>query len=137
MGICHMTQGIQTGVQQQPRGVGKGGRCPPNAGDTGLTPGLGRSPESTPIVLPGKSPGWRSVVDYKSVGPPKSCGCGSVTKRQQQNDEELALFCFVLFCERCCIICAPILCASRWHQVYTGLKFTVHSVWNKKSPLFF
>lgn len=34
-------------------------------------------------------------MDYKSVGPPKSCGRGSVTKRQQQNDKELALFCFV------------------------------------------
>ena len=33
-----------------------------NAGDLGLIPGSGRSPEPTPIFLPGESHGWRSLV---------------------------------------------------------------------------
>ena len=39
------------------------------AGDEGLIPGLGRSPEeekqlSTPVFLPGRAPEQRSLVDY-------------------------------------------------------------------------
>ena len=44
-----------------------------NAGDPGLIPGLGRFPEEgkwqhTPVFLPGKSHGQRSLVDYSPWG---------------------------------------------------------------------
>ena len=63
---------------------------PVNAGDLGGIPGLGRSPETgsgnTPVFLPGKSHGQRSLVGYspqdgKRVGhdlvtkQPNSIGC--------------------------------------------------------------
>ena len=40
-----------------------------NAGDMGSDPGLKRSPgegngQPTPVLLPGKSHGWRSLVGY-------------------------------------------------------------------------
>ena len=42
---------------------------PANAGDTGSTPGLGRSPgggkqQPTPVFLPGKSNGGRNLTGY-------------------------------------------------------------------------
>ena len=66
--------------------VGKEPAC--NAGDLGLNPGLGRSPggsrpgfdpwikkipgrrkrQPTPVFLPGKSYGWRSLVGYSPWG---------------------------------------------------------------------
>ena len=44
-----------------------------NAGDLGPTPGSGRFPrrrkwQPTPVFLPGKSHGWRSLVGYQSTG---------------------------------------------------------------------
>ena len=44
-----------------------------NAGDPGLIPGLGRFPwrrkwQSTPVLLPGKSLGQRSLVGYSPWG---------------------------------------------------------------------
>ena len=42
-----------------------------NAGDPGLIPGLGRSPrkwQSTPVLLPGKSHGQRSLVGSSPWG---------------------------------------------------------------------
>ena len=44
-----------------------------DAGDLGLIAGLGRSPggengNPTPVVLPGKSPGQRSLAGLQSVG---------------------------------------------------------------------
>ena len=42
-----------------------------NAGDPGSIPGSGRSPREgydTPVLLPGKSHGWRSVVGYSPSG---------------------------------------------------------------------
>ena len=50
---------------------GKASAC--NAGDLGLVPGLGRFPwrrkwQSTPVLLPGKFHGWRSVVSYSPWG---------------------------------------------------------------------
>ena len=44
-----------------------------NAGDPGSVPGLGRSPgerkwQPTPVFLPGKSHGWRSLVGYSPWG---------------------------------------------------------------------
>ena len=44
-----------------------------NAGDLGSIPGSGRSPggrkwQPTPILLPGKSGGWRSLAGYRSTG---------------------------------------------------------------------
>ena len=44
-----------------------------NAGDLGSSPGLGRSPgvrkwQSTPVLLPGKSHGQRSLVGYSPWG---------------------------------------------------------------------
>ena len=43
-----------------------------DAGDLGLIPGSGRSPEiewhHTPVFLPGKSQGQRSLVGYNSGG---------------------------------------------------------------------
>ena len=46
---------------------------PCNAGDLGSIPGLGRSPGegnvfSTPVFLPGKFRGQRSLEDYSSWG---------------------------------------------------------------------
>ena len=46
---------------------------PANAGDVSLIPGLGRSPgdgngKCTPVFLPGKSHGQRSLVDCSSWG---------------------------------------------------------------------
>ena len=59
---------------------------PANAGDMGLIPGSGRSPgegkwQPTPVFLPGKSHGQRSLVGYR----PWVCrvGCDLVTKQQQ------------------------------------------------------
>ena len=54
--------------------VGKESAC--NAGDRGLIPGLGRSPEvgngnPTPVFLPGESHGQRSLAEYSP------CGCKS------------------------------------------------------------
>ena len=48
---------------------GKASAC--NAGDLGSIPGLGRSPEKwqpTPVRLPGKSHGQRSLVSYSPWG---------------------------------------------------------------------
>ena len=44
-----------------------------DSGDLALIPGLGRSPgegngNSLPVLLPGKSHGWRSLVDYSPWG---------------------------------------------------------------------
>ena len=44
--------------------IGKGSAC--SAGDLGSILGLGRSPENTPVSLPGKSQGQRSLV--RSMG---------------------------------------------------------------------
>ena len=46
---------------------------PSNAGDVGSVPGLGRflgegNGKSTPVFLPGKSRGHRSLVDYSPWG---------------------------------------------------------------------
>ena len=46
---------------------------PVNAGDTGSIPGLGRSPREgnvdlTPVFLPGKSHGQRSLAGLQSMG---------------------------------------------------------------------
>ena len=44
---------------------------PANAGDTGLIPGLERSPgegRPTPVFLPGESHGQRSLVGYSPQG---------------------------------------------------------------------
>ena len=69
-----------------------------NAGDPGSTPGLGRFPsrriwQPTPVLLPGKSRGWKSLVGYSPWGRRKSdmterlhftfsknCCCCSVAK---------------------------------------------------------
>ena len=40
--------------------IGKGSAC--SAGDLGSILGLARSPENTPVSLPGKSQGQRSLV---------------------------------------------------------------------------
>ena len=45
-----------------------------NAGDLGSIPGLGRSPgegkwQPTPVLLPRKFNGWRSLVGYSLWGP--------------------------------------------------------------------
>ena len=50
---------------------GKASAC--NAGDLALIPGLGRSPgegnsKPSPVPLPGKSHGWRSLVGYSPWG---------------------------------------------------------------------
>ena len=49
---------------------GKVSTC--NAGDLGSIPALGRSPgegwQPTPVLLPGKSYGWRNLVDYNPQG---------------------------------------------------------------------
>ena len=48
---------------------GKASAC--NAGDLGSTPGWGRFPEEgqpTPVLLPGKSHGWKSLVGYSPWG---------------------------------------------------------------------
>ena len=44
-----------------------------NVGDLGSFPGSGRSPgegnwQPTPVLLPGKSHGWRSVIGYSPWG---------------------------------------------------------------------
>ena len=44
-----------------------------NEGDWGSIPGLGRAPgegkwQPTPVLLPGKSHGWRSLVGYSPWG---------------------------------------------------------------------
>ena len=40
-----------------------------NAGDLGSIPGSGRSSgEPSPVLLPGKSHGWRSLVGYSTWG---------------------------------------------------------------------
>ena len=53
-----------------------------NAGDPDLIPGLGRSPgegngKPTPVLLPGKSHGQRSLVGYR----PRSCKESGTTER--------------------------------------------------------
>ena len=60
-----------------------------NAGDMGLIPGLGRYPgkgngkwQPTPIFLPGKSHGQRSLVGYSPWGYKRS-GHDLVTKQKQ------------------------------------------------------
>ena len=65
---------------------------PANAGDLrdrGSIPGLGRSPgESTPVLLPGKSHGQRSLVDYSPWG----CKESDRTERahiQKENPNQL------------------------------------------------
>ena len=45
--------------------------------DLGSIPGLGRSPgegkwQPTPVPLPGKSHGWRNLVEYSPWGPKES-----------------------------------------------------------------
>ena len=58
---------------------------PVKAGDADLTPGLGRSPEgngnSTPVFLPGKFHGQRSLVGFSPWGC-KNVGHDLVTKEQ-------------------------------------------------------
>ena len=74
---------------------------PANAGDASSTPGLGRSLgegkwQPTPVVLPGKSHGQRSLVDYSPWGR-KRVRNDLVTKQQQkvtlQNDAFRLDFC--------------------------------------------
>ena len=55
MGICYMAQETQTGALHQPRGVGQRRRWHP-----------------TPVLLPGKSHGWRSLVGCSPWGRYKS-----------------------------------------------------------------
>ena len=48
---------------------GKASAC--NAGDPGSITGWGRFPgevQPTPVLLPGKSQGWKSLVGYSSWG---------------------------------------------------------------------
>ena len=74
---------------------------PANAGDASSTPGLGRSLgegkwQPTPVVLPGKSHGQRSLVGYSPWGR-KRVRNDLVTKQQQkvtlQNDAFRLDFC--------------------------------------------
>ena len=74
---------------------------PANAGDASSTPGLGRSLgegkwQPTPVVLPGKSHGQRSLVGYSPWGR-KRVRNDLVTKQQQkvtlQNDVFRLYFC--------------------------------------------
>ena len=60
---------------------GKGSAC--NAGDLGLVPGLGRSPEEqpTPLFLPGELHGQRSLVGYSSWGRKESDKTDEPSKR--------------------------------------------------------
>ena len=57
---------------------------PANAGDTGLIPGLGRSPEDsmqpTSVFLPGESQGQRSLVGYSPWGHKESDTTKHVTE---------------------------------------------------------
>ena len=60
---------------------------PCNAGDMGSIPGLGRFPwrrkwQPTPVFLPGKSLGQRSLVGYRPWGH-KRVGYNLATKQQQ------------------------------------------------------
>ena len=59
---------------------------PANAGDTGLIPGSGRSPGeghgNTPVFLPGKCHGQRSLAGYSPWGS-KRVGQDLLTKQQQ------------------------------------------------------
>ena len=41
---------------------------PANAGDTGSIPGLGRSPEPTPVFLPGQAPWTEEPGRLQSMG---------------------------------------------------------------------
>ena len=68
--------------------IGGKKNLPANAGDAGLTPGSGRSPgernsKPTPVFLPGKSHGQRSLVGYSSWCH-KRVGHDLVTKQQQK-----------------------------------------------------
>ena len=56
--------------------------CACNAGDLGLVPGLGRSPEEqpTPLFLPGELHGQRSLVGYSPWG-----------RKESDTAEQLAL----------------------------------------------
>ena len=58
------------GISFQGDSVAK--NLPANAGDLGSIPGLGRSPEEemapTPVFLPGKSHGQRSLAGYSPWG---------------------------------------------------------------------
>ena len=74
---------------------------PANAGDASSTPGLGRSLgegkwQPTPVALPGKSHGQRSLVGYSPWGH-KRVRNDLVTKQQQnvtlQNDAFRLDFC--------------------------------------------
>ena len=60
---------------------------PANAGDEGSIPGPGRFPggrkgQPTPVFLPGKSHGQRSLVGYSPLGC-KGVGHDLVTKQKQ------------------------------------------------------
>ena len=66
---------------------GKESAC--NVGDPGLIPGSGRSPwrrkwQPTPVFLPGKSHGQRSLVGYRKWGH-EIVGHNLVTKQQYGN----------------------------------------------------
>ena len=62
---------------------------PANAGDAGLNPGSGRSPwrrkwQPTPVFLPGKAHGQKSLVGYSPWRVAKSVRHYLATKQQQQ-----------------------------------------------------
>ena len=61
---------------------------PVNAGEVGLTPGLGRFPrrrkwQPTPVFLPGKSQGQRTLVGYSPRGHRESDTTEGVNNRDQ------------------------------------------------------
>ena len=60
----------KSGASHQMTQLGKESAC--NAGVAGLIPGLGRSPgrkcQPTPVFLPGKSHGQRSLAGYSLWG---------------------------------------------------------------------
>ena len=63
---------------------GKASAC--NAGDLGSIPGWGRFPgegQPTPVLLPGKSQGWKSLVGYSPCGYKES----DMTERLHINNE--------------------------------------------------
>ena len=67
-----MTEGLSFSLSDFPCGsAGKKSAC--NAGDLGSIPRVGRSPwrrkwQTTPVFLPGKSHGQRSLAGYSSWG---------------------------------------------------------------------
>ena len=66
---------------------------PANAGDVGSDPWVGKIPwrrkwQPTPVILPGKSHGQRSLAGYSPRGH-KRVGHGLATKQQQIASREL------------------------------------------------